>query len=40
LTTVDAAGNRVQVPASSVPPEVVNAITKDYSQLMKKMKLT
>ena len=40
LTAMDAAGNKVQVPASAVPTEVVTAITKDYSQLMKKMGLT
>jgi hypothetical protein len=40
LTTTDAAGNKIQIPASAVPTEVVTAITKDYSQLMKAMKLT
>ncbi len=39
LTGMDAAGNKVQVPASDVNPEVVSAITKDYSQLMKAMKI-
>lgn len=36
----DAAGNSVQIPADSVPSEVISAINKDYSALMKKMKLT
>lgn len=36
----DAAGNSVQIPASEVPSEVIDAINKDYSSLMKKMKLT
>lgn len=40
LTAMDSAGNKVQVPASAVAPEVVTAITKDYSQLMKKMGLS
>lgn len=37
LTTVDSAGNRVQIPETSVDPEVRAALTKDYSALMKKM---
>ena len=39
LTGMDAAGNKVQVPASDVNPEVVSALTRDYSQLMKAMKI-
>lgn len=40
LTTMDSAGNKVQIPVSQADPEVVKAITKDYSALMKKMGLT
>jgi hypothetical protein len=40
FNTTDQAGNVRQIPASQVAPEVVDALTKDYSQLMKAMKLT
>lgn len=40
LTVKDEVGNVRQIPASSVNPEVVDALTKDYSALMKKMKIT
>lgn len=40
VTAKDSAGNSIQVPADSVAPEVISAINKDYSALMKKMKLT
>lgn len=36
----DAAGNTIEIPASEVPTEVISALNKDYSQLMKAMKLT
>lgn len=39
VTMKDSAGNTVEVPASAVKPEVVDAINRDYSQLMKAMKL-
>jgi len=39
FTTVDSAGNKIQVPATSVDPNVRDALTKDYSQLMKAMKI-
>lgn len=40
FNVADQAGNIRQIPASQVAPEVVDALTKDYSQLMKAMKLT
>lgn len=40
FNVADQAGNVRQIPASQVAPEVVDALTKDYSQLMKAMKLT
>jgi hypothetical protein len=40
LQVTDDAGNTRNIPASAVDPSVVNAITKDYSALMKAMKLT
>ena len=39
LTAMDSAGNKVQVSASDVNPNVVSALTRDYSQLMKAMKI-
>ena len=39
LTALDAAGNRVQVPESSVAPEVRAALTRDYSAVLKAMKI-
>jgi len=36
----DSAGNTVELPANAVKPEVVDAINKDYSALMKAMKLS
>lgn len=40
VTAKDVAGNTIEIPASDVPKEVINAINKDYSNLMKAMKLT
>lgn len=40
ITAKDSAGNPVELPSDAVPKEVVNAITKDYSALMKAMKLS
>lgn len=40
ITAKDAAGNVVELPANAVKSEVVDAINRDYSQLMKAMKLT
>ncbi len=40
FTVTDPAGNPRQIPADAVAPEVVTALTKDYSQIMKAMKLT
>jgi len=40
VTTIDSAGNKFEIPAERVDPTIVNAINKDYSALMKKMKLT
>jgi hypothetical protein len=40
VTTKDAAGNPVEIPTSAVKAEVVDAINRDYSQLMKAMKLS
>lgn len=40
ITAKDSAGNPVELPANAVPTEVVDAINRDYSQLMKKMKLS
>lgn len=39
VATMDAAGNRIEIPADKVDPTVMQAITKDYSEIMKKMKL-
>lgn len=39
VTTIDAAGNPVPIAADNVPKEVLNALNRDYSQLMKAMKL-
>lgn len=39
ITAKDSAGNPVELPATAVPTEVVDAINRDYSQLMKAMKL-
>lgn len=39
LTTKDEAGNTRHIPANQVDPTVVNALTKDYSELMKRLKL-
>jgi len=39
FTTTDSAGNKVQIPADRVDPTVADAITRDYSQLMKAMKI-
>lgn len=40
LTTFDSAGNKVQVSDSSVDPDVRAALTRDYSAVMKAMKMT
>lgn len=40
VTAKDSAGNTVELPADAVPKEVVSAINKDYSALMKAMKLS
>lgn len=40
VTAKDSAGNPVEIPASAVPTEVVDAINRDYSKLMKAMKLS
>lgn len=39
VATMDSAGNRIEIPADRVDPTVMQAITKDYSEIMKKMKL-
>lgn len=40
VSAKDSAGNTIEVPASAVPSEVMGAINKDYSALMKAMKLS
>lgn len=40
ITAKDSAGNPVELPANAVPTEVVDAINRDYSKLMKAMKLS
>lgn len=40
VSAMDSAGNRVEIPADKVDPTVIQAINKDYSELMKKMKLS
>lgn len=40
VTAKDAAGNTIELPANAVPTEVVDAINRDYSQLMKAMKIS
>lgn len=39
LTALDSAGNKIEVPTNQVDSTVVDAITRDYSQLMKAMKI-
>jgi molybdenum cofactor biosynthesis enzyme MoaA len=39
VSTVDSAGNRIEISADKVDPTVMQAITKDYSEIMKKLKL-
>ena len=40
ITAKDSAGNPVELPANAVSTEVVDAINRDYSQLMKAMKIS
>lgn len=37
---VDSQGNKIPIPANKVAPEALEAITKDYSEIMKRMKLS
>jgi hypothetical protein len=39
VTTIDAAGNEIAISADRVPKEVLDAVTRDYSDLMKALKL-
>jgi hypothetical protein len=40
LTITDDAGNPRHIPVDRIDPEVVTAVTKNYSELMKAMKIT
>jgi hypothetical protein len=39
VNVMDSSGNKVEIPADRVDPEVLSAITRDYSHLMKAMKI-
>lgn len=39
VMTMDSQGNKVEISADRVDPEVLKAVNKDYSQFMKAMKL-